>query len=279
MDEKHLNAVDIAKQYYDSHDADHFYASIWGGEDIHIGIYESDDESISSASRRTIRRIASRLDWTPKHRVLDIGAGFGGASRFLAETYGCRVVSLNISEVENERNRKLNRERGLDEQIEVVEGSFEDIPYPADTFDRVWSQDAILHSGNRLRVFQEVHRVLRGDGDFVFTDPMQTDECPDGVLQPILDRIHLKSLGSPASYRAFARRVGMEEVGFEEWTSQLITHYTRVLQETETQERRLRECIDPDYIARMKKGLQYWIDGGKKGYLTWGIFHFRKRGG
>jgi len=26
----------------------------------------------------------------------------------------------------------------------------------------------------------------------------------------------------------------------------------------------------------MKKGLRHWIDGGKKGYLAWGIFHFKK---
>jgi sarcosine/dimethylglycine N-methyltransferase len=26
----------------------------------------------------------------------------------------------------------------------------------------------------------------------------------------------------------------------------------------------------------MKQGLQHWVDGGNSGYLTWGIFRFRK---
>ena len=33
-------AVEVAERYYDSSDADSFYAEIWGGEDIHIGLYE-----------------------------------------------------------------------------------------------------------------------------------------------------------------------------------------------------------------------------------------------
>ena len=31
----------VAATYYDSSDADRFYAEIWGGEDIHIGLYET----------------------------------------------------------------------------------------------------------------------------------------------------------------------------------------------------------------------------------------------
>jgi sarcosine/dimethylglycine N-methyltransferase len=31
-----------------------------------------------------------------------------------------------------------------------------------------------------------------------------------------------------------------------------------------------------DYIEHQKRGLKYWIEPGKKGYLNWGILHFRK---
>jgi sarcosine/dimethylglycine N-methyltransferase len=208
---------------------------------------------------------------------LDIGSGFGGAARYLASTHGCSVVALNLSEVENSRHREMNKEEGLDRLIEVVDGSFEDIPYPDGSFDAVWSQDAILHSGDRVRVLEEVVRVLKAGGDLVFTDPMQADDCPAGVLKPILERIHLETLASPEFYLKTAERLGMERVSFEDLTSQLINHYSRVLQETERREGQLREVVHPDYIQRMKPGLQRWIDGGERGYLVWGIFQFRKR--
>jgi sarcosine/dimethylglycine N-methyltransferase len=272
----YTQALTTARDYYNSGDADGFYSKIWGGEDIHIGIYRSEDEPILDASRRTVARMASRIKKLgPESRVLDIGAGYGGPARFLAESYGCEVVALNLSEVENERNRRLTGERNLEHLVEVVDGSFEDIPYDDGSFDVVWSQDAILHSGERRRVFGEVARVLREAGEFVFTDPMKADGCPDEVLQPILDRLHLDSLGSPGFYRATAREVGLRELGFEDHTDQLPTHYARVLQETEQREDELSESVSRGYLERMKKGLRHWVEGGRKGHLAWGIYHFR----
>lgn len=277
MSKSEKTAVDKAQEYYNSDDADNFYFTIWGGEDIHVGLYQSEDESIFDASRRTVERMASKINNLNKNcKVLDIGAGYGGAARYLARNYGCQVVALNLSEVENERDRKMNEDQALDHLVTVLDGSFEKLPYPDNSFDVVWSQDAILHSGNREQVIKEVARVLKSGGDFVFTDPMQTDDCPDGVLQPILDRIHLESLGSPGFYRESAKKYGMKEIEFEEHTSQLPTHYGRVLKETERREDELSNVVSQEYINNMKQGLQHWVNGGKSGYLTWGIFHFRK---
>jgi sarcosine/dimethylglycine N-methyltransferase len=208
--------------------------------------------------------------------VLDMGAGYGGSARYLASTFGCRVVALNLSEVENQRNREKNRAHHLEKLIEVVDGSFESVPYPDQSFDIIWSQDAILHSGNRRQVIKEVSRLLKPGGVFIFTDPMQTDDCPEGVLEPILARIHLETLGSPGFYREACAAEGLEEIGFEEHTDQLPRHYARVLAETEAREESLKGEISPDYITRMKKGLGHWIEGGRNGHLTWGIFRFRK---
>ncbi len=271
-------ADDTARTYYNSEDADAFYYHIWGGEDIHVGIYFSPDEAIRTASRRTVERMTAKLARaiTPTTHVLDLGSGFGGAARYLAKTFGCRVTALNISEVENERHRAMNVEQEVSHLIEVIDGSFESIPLPDDSVDLVWSQDAILHSGNRKAVIGEVNRVLKAGGEFVFTDPMQSDDCPPGVLQPILDRIHLSSLSSPGFYREACEAAGLRQLLFEEMTHHLVRHYERVLDETTRREDELSGDVSPEYVTNMKKGLQYWIDGGKAGYLSWGIFTFAK---
>lgn len=279
MTSNYSKPVSTAREYYNSSDADNFYYTIWGGEDIHIGLYKDDAEDISDASRRTVQMMAEKLEGLGKDcHVLDVGAGFGGAARYLAKTHGCHVTALNLSEVENQRNRQMNKEQGLDHLIDVVDGSFEDIPFPDDSFDVVWSQDAILHSGNREQVLKEVARVLKPGGEFVFTDPMRTDDCPDGVLQPILDRIHLEDLGSPGFYRQCAGELGLQENCFECHTPQLVRHYARVLNETEAREAEIKEVVSDDYLKRMKKGLGHWVEGGEKGHLTWGIFHFKANG-
>ncbi|MDZ7780453.1 MAG: methyltransferase domain-containing protein [Gemmatimonadota bacterium] len=278
MSDDYSAAVETAREYYNSEDADNFYSIIWGGEDLHIGWYQSEDEPIRDASRRTVEQMSNRLAdvITAESRVLDLGAGYGGSARYLAKRFGCHVTALNLSEAENERDRVMNKEQGLDHLIDVVDASFEHVPAEDESYDVVWSQDAFLHSGDRPKVLKEAVRVLKAGGHFIFTDPMQADDCPDGVLQPILDRIHLDTLGSPAFYRSEAAKLGLELVDFEDATPQLPRHYNRVLEETKSREQEISDRISPEYLERMKTGLGHWINGGRKGHLAWGIFHFRK---
>jgi sarcosine/dimethylglycine N-methyltransferase len=276
MSSNSSNTVEITRNYYNSADANSFYGTIWGGEDIHIGLYETETDSIFDASYRTVQKLASMLTLTESTKVLDIGAGYGGSARYLAKNSGCHVDCLNLSEVQNERNRHKNQEQGLADRLEVINGNFEAIPSSEQQYDVVWSQDAILHSGNRRQVFEEVYRVLKPGGEFIFTDPMQSDDCPEGVLQPVLDRIHLDSMGSFGFYSKTAEEVGFEKIQIIEMNEQLVNHYNRIFMEIEAHSELLKNCSQ-EYIGRMKVGLDHWIEAGKKGYLSWGILHFRKK--
>ena len=180
-------AVTIAQKYYDSTETDKLYAAIWGGEHIHYGIYTRPDEPIHDASLSTVKTIAQTLKKIDQNsRVIDLGAGYGGAARYLAKTYGCSVCCLNLSQLQNQRNGQLNQEQNLDPLVEITQGSFEDIPYPNNSFDIVWSQDAILHSGDRCLVFQEIKRILKPGGEFIFTEPMESETCPPGDCNLLL---------------------------------------------------------------------------------------------
>jgi sarcosine/dimethylglycine N-methyltransferase len=269
--------TDVAERYYDSRDADNFYLNIWGGEDIHIGLYETTDD-IAEASRRTVERMAALLPaLTADTRIIDLGAGYGGAARYLAGRYGCEVVCLNLSEVQNETNRRLSAARDLTDRIRVEHGSFEDVPEPDASFDVVWSQDAFLHSGRRSVVLAEALRLLRPDGTLIFTDPMQADDCPPCVLQPVFDRIHLQSLGSFAFYRDTAEGLGFDTMKMENLTANLRAHYAHVRAALKAGYDEMVARSSPDYVDRMIVGLDNWVDAADRGYLAWGILAFRKR--
>lgn len=268
----------VPQTYYDSFDADRFYASVWGGEDIHVGVYTSEPgDTIYDASRRTVEQLAGHLNVGPGQVVLDLGSGYGGAARYLATKFGCTVRCLNISDVQNERNREVNKERGMESLVSVTHGNFEDIPFEAGTFDAVWSQDALLHSGNRPKVFQEVARVLKPGGHFVFTDPMCADSVPQDVLAPILDRLHLDALGSVSLYKKLAAENGFELVSWTDLSQQLTNHYASVREEIKGRYDDLSKVVSPKYLDRMAQGLNHWVDGGNNGHLAWGMLSFEKK--
>ena len=245
MAKAYSQVVETARQYYNSDDADNFYYHVWGGEDIHIGMYEHDGGAIANASRRTVEKMAGMLpELTPQHMVIDLGSGYGGSARYLARHTGCHVDCINLSETENQRNRQMNMEQGLADRIEVIDANFESVPVDDGTFDVAWSQDAILHSGHREQVIHEVARVLKPGGRFIFTDPMQKNK---------------------------QKRARDDNV-----THRLTRHYSRVSEELEQQRSNLTGKVSDEYIDRMLTGLEHWITAGEKGFLAWGILEFSK---
>jgi len=268
---------EVTEQYYDSQDADGFYSKIWGGEDLHIGIYEN-TQDIREASDAIVDRLVATLPTlTADSRVLDIGSGYGGSMRRLVSKFGCQATCLNLSEIQNDTNRLKTREAGLSELITVRHGAFESIPEAAGSFDIVWSQDAILHSDQRAQVLSEVWRVLRPNGFFVFTDPCQVDDVPEGALQPVYDRLQLNSLASFRFYRETALAIGFEVERQDNSTEHFHTHYSRVREELERRYDELRQSgVSAQYLDEMLVGLQNWVHAVDEGYLAWGIHLLHK---
>ncbi|MZR13741.1 methyltransferase domain-containing protein [Maritimibacter sp. DP07] len=268
---------DVTETYYDSDDADTFYSTIWGGEDLHIGRYATTSD-IRGASDLAIDAMIDALpELKPQSRVLDLGAGYGGAMRTLVRKTGCEAVCLNISETQNEYNLGKVRAARLLDKISIRHGAFEDVPEADDSCDVVWSQDAFLHSDQRDKVLAEAWRVLKPGGHLIFTDPMQADDVPDGVLQPVYDRLQLNSLGSPLFYRETAEALGFETVQQEDALADLRTHYQRVREELLAHYDLLREKgCSTEYLDKMALGLANWVKAADDGHLAYGIQHFRK---
>lgn len=277
MTKSYSEAARVARDYYNSEDADNFYFHIWGGEDIHIGIYEMPDDNVALASRRTTALLADALGALPATaRILDIGSGYGGSSRNLAHRFGCRVTALNLSERENTRNRELTAQANLSHLIDVVDGSFEAMPFEPGTFDVVWSIDALLHSGKRNAVLAEAYRVLKPGGQLIFTDPMESGQCSSSQLAPVLARIHLDSMGSFDSYGRAACALGFESLQTRDLTPHLIRHYARISEELTAKASQLDGKVSQAFIANALIGLYHWVRAGESGCLAWGIQHFKK---
>lgn len=276
--ESRAEDVAVAEDYYDSNDADRFYFTIWGGEDIHVGLYQTPDEPIAPASRRTVATMADMLgDAGQNARIVDLGAGYGGSARYLVNEAGAsEVVCVNISETQNRINRDKNKAAGLSDRIDVLHGSFDDVPAKDETFDIVWSQDSFLHGADRQRIIAECERVLKPGGRLIFTDILQTSDAPADKLQPIYDRIHLSSLGSIDFYDAAAEKAGLVPGPKKVLPDMLATHYGRVREELTSRRDELKGVVSDDYADRMIAGLGAWVDGGKSGWLSWGIMTYDK---
>ena len=271
MTSDYSERIETARQYYNSSDADTFYHEVWGGEDLHIGVYQDDRDTIVDASQRTVEIMAAKASITNQTMILDVGAGYGGSARWLAKRFGCKVTCLNLSEVENDRNRTKSRAQGLDHLVSAVDGSFDKLPFPDETFDIVWSQDAFLHGDDRGRIVKEVARVLRSRGQVVFTDIMAAEGVSPRDVVPVLERVQLSSLASKKFYHDSFAEAGLSNFTFDDRSEELGKSYSRVLDRLVSQESEFKGRISEAYVSNMKRGLQIWIDSSRKALLSWGI--------
>lgn len=103
-------------------------------------------------------------------RVLDIGAGLAGAARLLASARGCRVDCVELSTDYCAGALLLNRLTGLDDRIEVHQGSALDLPFAADSFDAAWMQNVGMNIADKRKLYTEICRVLKPGGRFAFQE-------------------------------------------------------------------------------------------------------------
>ena len=103
-------------------------------------------------------------------RVLDIGAGLAGPARMLASALGCRVDCLEMSPDFCAGSMLLNRLTGLDDRIEVHQGSALDMPFADDSFDVVWMQNVGMNIADKRTLYTEIHRVLKPGGRYAFQE-------------------------------------------------------------------------------------------------------------
>jgi len=102
--------------------------------------------------------------------VLDIGSGLAGSARLLASAAGCRVDCIEMSPDYCAGAVLLNRLTGLEDRIDVYQGSALDLPFADDSFDVVWMQNVGMNIADKWRLYGEIARVLKPGGRYAFQE-------------------------------------------------------------------------------------------------------------
>lgn len=145
--------------------------------------------------------LLGRVGVDPGHDVLDVATGTGNVALRAAAT--ARAVGLDLTPALLETARRRAQTTGVD--VVWVEGDAEEMPFPAESFDRVLSAFGVQFAPRHELVAGELCRVCRRGGTIGLAN-----WTPEGAIGDMLAAIGRYS-PPPPSYASPPARWGSEE--------------------------------------------------------------------
>jgi phosphoethanolamine N-methyltransferase len=150
--------------------------------------------------------------------ILDIGSGLGGPSICLISQHGAgRVVGIDIESLNVERATNYAVKAGVFDRskFQTVDGG--SLPFQDESFDIVFSKDAITEAPNKEDIFLESYRVLRPGGWVAMSDWFRgsapfTPEMKEW-MKLVGVTLEMTTLDETADQ---LRRIGFEDVRIED---------------------------------------------------------------
>lgn len=99
-------------------------------------------------------------------KILDIGTGPGYLPLEIAQrSSGLEIKAIDISSAMVEIAKKNSQEMGLQERVEFIFGSAENIPFEDGYFNLIVSTGSFHHWAEPKECLKEIHRVLKDGGE------------------------------------------------------------------------------------------------------------------
>lgn len=121
------------------------------------------NETLRDAQLNKFREMAQRLQLQPQHHLLEVGSGWGGFAIYAAQTSGCRVTSITLSEEQLVEAQRRAVAAGVADRVSFELRDYRDV---TETYDRVVSIEMYEAVGEEYwpGYFKTLHDVLKPGG-------------------------------------------------------------------------------------------------------------------
>ena len=179
-------------------------------------------DEFHSGGRNATVRLAQLAHINGSDRVLDVGCGIGGPSRYLASTFGCQVTGLDFTAEFIALAAMLAQRTRLADKVTYRQGDALDLPFADAGFDVAWSQNAAMNIADRDRLYGEMRRVLAPAGRLALQEIAAGPGGEPYYPAPWANDKSISFLSTPQATRAALERIGLRVVAWQDTTAEAL---------------------------------------------------------
>lgn len=192
-------------------------------------------DEFHTRGREATATLASLLDLQPDFHVLDVGAGIGGPSRYIASRFGCRVTGLDLVGEYCHVAESLARRVKLGDLLTYRQGDATRIPFDDSAFDVVWTQHASMNIADKKRLYSEMRRVLKPGGRLAIYDVFKgANGSTIHFPVPWAPDASISHLILQEDARRLIKEAGFQEAAWEDKTDAVIDWIKQMIQRAQT---------------------------------------------
>lgn len=150
-----------------------------------------------------------QLEINADDHVLDVGCGLGGASRFAAQTHGCRVTGVDLTAEYIETGTELCSWVGLGKNVTLQQGDATNMRYADASFDKAYMMHVGMNIAAKGALVSELARVLRPGGKLGIYDVMLTGNDELQFPVPWATTAEGNAVSAPTEYKEALKAAGL----------------------------------------------------------------------
>lgn len=240
------------------------YRLYWGRH-LHHGLFENGRETPREAQQALLQHCAARAAIQAGANVVDVGCGYGGTAKFLADKYSCSVLGLTLSPAQFKIARRLPRSVKGAGSLRFELADAESYPFPDANFDLVWNMESLGHFFHKANYLAKVHAALKPGGRFLFAD--WTGSMKDLLIRQIAEAFFCPELLTADEYGRYLRSVGMNVICCEPLARRVA--YTWDICARRLHAVRWLFHLAPPYFDAFRKGVELMREGFRSGQLEY----------
>jgi len=260
---------------------------------MHHGYYPTPDFRDHQAAQRLM--IDKSLAWgfgsdimpsMEGKKMVDVGCGVGGSSRYIVNKYGGSAEGLSLSPFQVSRANALSAVANLSKSLQYQVADAMNMPFSPNSFDLTWSMESGEHMPDKRKFMSELFRVTAPNGRIIIVTWCHRELAPNEqslqkwelqLLNRISKAYYLPQWVPASEYVRLAEELGLEDIRTDDWSEFVLPFWPAVI----------RSALNPrNFIKMILSGMvtikgaiaSWWMRRGlKTGVIKFALITGRKQ--